>query len=415
MGWIFLFVRNALVWMDRQSEKSLLHVVPDLEHLLLDPRKVLARGEITIGPARRAASSLFLGMVVGMALWTVLGVAFAFLAGPPPQNLAQGKERGGALACMLVVVVLLAVFSAFRLLRGGHMVLSEQGLDMRYRGVAVFCPWAVFNTAGQPYSPGHGRVVVPVAALALGMVIARRHGSLLAEGTMVDVPQLRFRSAHEAILGALYEVNGAELGKVVLHLGRILGQTDPGRKTAGAYSDLEIHEAEPVAVENGGWITVRITKVQFPAACCDCGAATAARQKVRCFEPFLGLGRFLNPIGRESVHLWIPVCHACQTINQRRHRQAVWYAQLVVLAAIVAGFLLVLVFPRQAFFGIVFFATVLLAPGLGLTIGHRIGQARGVPVQLRSYSPEKGTIALRFRNPQYGERVVELMRMRADA
>jgi hypothetical protein len=414
MGWIFLLIRNALQWLDKQAERPLLHVLPDLEYLLLDPKHVLTGREIVVGPARRISSGFFLGLFVGMIIWLAVVLGVFLLVGPPP-NPPRQNDRGALLICLLPVLVFLAILVLLRARRGGRMVLGERGIAMHYWGTEVFCPWAVFNTRGQPYSPGHGRVVLPVAPESLGLVVARRDGNLLAEGIMVDTPQLRFRSANEALARAFYEVNGAELAKVVLHLGRILGRAEPGRKPAYTYSSVEIEEPEPVVVESGSWVTVRITRLQFPPVCCDCGATTAARQKVRCFEPFFGLARLLNPIGRESVHLWIPVCHACQTENQRRHRRAVWYAQSFVLVAIVLTFLLVLFFRSQPLFGLLFVATVLLAPGVGLTVGHQIGQARGMPVQMRNYSPEKGTIALRFRNHQFSERLVETMRVPVEA
>jgi hypothetical protein len=415
MGWIIVLIRNALVWMDKQSERSIVQVVPHLEYLLLEPKKILSGREITIKPARRVASGMFLGLFLGMGVWVAL-VFIVFTVTGPLQNAAQKQERetlGLLLLLAFLILIFLSMLIMLRVVHGGHMVLNEQGVELRYRGTDVFCPWAVFNTPGQPYSPGYGRVVLPVARAAAGLVVARRHESILAEGNHVDTPQLRFRSANEALLRALYVVNAAELGKVILHLGRILGQAEPGRKPPADYSAVEIAEPEPVVVEHGGWITVRITRLQFPSACCDCGTTTTARQKVRCFEPFFGLGRLLNPMGRESVHLWIPVCHACQTENHRRERRAAWYAQSLVLVAIVLTFVLVVLMPANPFFGLLFVATVLLAPGLGLTVGYRIGQARGMPVQLRNYAPEKGTIALRFRNAHFGERLVETMRATA--
>src|SRR5262249_61006579 len=49
----------------------------------------------------------------------------------------------------------------------------------------------------------------------------------------------------------------------------------------------------------------------------------------------------------------------------------------------------------------------------GFLVGVPLG--RRLPVQLRGYSPSRGTLQVRFRNPEYGAAVWQLMRQRLRA
>jgi hypothetical protein len=53
----------------------------------------------------------------------------------------------------------------------------------------------------------------------------------------------------------------------------------------------------------------------------------------------------------------------------------------------------------------------LLTGLIGLTIGQAIGRRHTAPVQLERYAPSEGTIAVRFRWPDYGDRLLAFMEL----
>ena len=57
MGWLALLIKNLIVWLDKQSERSSLHALPDLGNLLYDPHEALRGRTIRIGPARRRGTT----------------------------------------------------------------------------------------------------------------------------------------------------------------------------------------------------------------------------------------------------------------------------------------------------------------------------------------------------------------------
>jgi hypothetical protein len=409
MGWLLLLVRNFLVWVDRLSEKSILTAVNDLERLLLQPRETLAAHEFTIGPARKfATASLLLLVNVLLGSWVLtLGIYLGEILAFNP----------GLLAHPLVIVLVLFWLSLagllggslawmFRALRGGRMVWTSRGVELHRRGTVVYCPWALFNTPGQPFRPGLERVVLPVAAPAVAAVEARHHGKLFAEGLHVRTAQLTFRSGGEAVLAALYEVNTLELAKVLLHLGRVLGPEAPAVSSPAAAGE---EEAQGSGLGKGGWLTVSLTRLVFPPRCCGCGTATTGRQKFRSSEPWFSIGRFLRLSRRESVQIWVPVCYPCQTANRAKLRRAVFTGIGLSIAAMLLTALGTCLMSNNLFLAICFIFAVLLGPFLGAMIGYRIGRSQSSPVQLRDYSPGRGTVSLRFRREEYGPEVLKAM------
>jgi hypothetical protein len=409
MGWLLLLVRNFLVWVDRLSEKSILTAVSGLEGLLLQPRETLAAREFTIGPARKFVTALLLLLVnVLLGSWVLtLGIFLAELLAFNPGLLAKPVVIF-LLLFWLSLAGLLAGSLAWmgRALRGGRMVWTSRGVELHRRGTVVYCPWALFNTPGQPFRPGLERVVLPVAAPAVAAVEARHHGKLFAEGLHVRTPQLTFRSGGEAVLAALYEVNTLELAKVLLHLGRVLGPEAPAAPAKPAPGEEESPLSGP---GKGGWLTVNLTRLVFPPRCCACGMATTGRQKFRSSEPWFSLGRFLRLTRREAVHIWVPVCYPCQTANRAKLRRAVFTGIGLSMLAMLLTALGTCLMSNNLFLALCFIFAVLLGPFLGGMIGYRIGQAQASPVQLCDYSPARGTVALRFRREEYGPEVRKAM------
>jgi hypothetical protein len=414
MGWALVLVRNVIFWLDSLAQKSIMQAVPNLENLLCEPRETLTGREILIGPARRYATGIFWGLVTALAGWflAVLVLLLAF----NPQRAAPGRQGpvGILLLILLFAVLPGAVVFAFQFVRGGQMALKGRGVELRFRGKVVFCPWALFNTPGQPFSPAADRVVLPVAPQAVPLVEARYHGTLLAAGLRVNTQQWRFRSAQEAVLKALYEVSAEELVKVLLFLGRILGGPFPREAPALDFPQTELAEAVPFREGPGGWVTVSLTRLVFPACCCACGAPTRGRQKATAAEPFFTLGRMLHPTRRESISLWVPVCYPCQTSYHRKFQQAVLNGLGTgVLVVLLAGITMCL-WPIHIALVLFFIFSLPLAPLVGCLIGYRIGKRRAHLVQLRGYSSRKGTVAIRFRRAEYTDQMLAAMRTKVE-
>jgi hypothetical protein len=414
MGWFVFLIKNVLEWLDRQSERPLLKAVPDLDMVLLDPQRALAGREVVIGPANRYATALVLGIFFACAGWLVAVVVFVLAFEPAPARPGQPVDAGCFFAVLAIVLQVASILFMLQWLRGGQLVLSERGVELRYRGTVVFCPWTLFNTPGQPFPPDRARVVLPVAAVAVPQVEARRRDRLLAQGLRVRTRQLRFRSAGEAVLAAFYEVSTLDLGKVLLHLGRILGTALPVPAASLDFPLGEVVEEDPAQMSRNGWVTVSLTRLAFPPVCCDCGTATLGRQKFRVTEPFLGLSRLRHPIRSEAIHVWVPVCYACQTANNRRLRKAVWNGLSVGVLAIFLSALGVCLWPASGLARVLFVLSVLLGPVLGALLGYHLHRDRAMPVQMKHYLPGKGTVALRFRRPEYTEQLLQSLKVRAE-
>jgi hypothetical protein len=409
MGWIVVVLQKLMVWLDRLSERPVSTVVPDLEELLLNPQQTLAGRQIVIGPGTRLGSPIVLVTTLGLLVWycTILrwGLLVALIQRGPNQMIAWA----GLVVLPSLVLLGLACFAGYQA-RGGRMVLSERGVELHYRGTVVVCPWQLFNTPGQPVFPRRDLLILPVDPAAVPLVEAYRGGHLVAVGMDVDTKQLQLPSPAEALLLPLYRINALVLGKIVLHLGRVLGAATPNAARPQGLRRTEL--AEDVSGGNSdGWITIPLTRLVFPPRCCACGAPTRGRQKFSAHELSLDPGRLLHPTLSESVHVWVPVCYACQTANQRRVFHAVVYGfgiGLLLVSMSVGGARL---WPGNLIIAYLVMFSLFLGPLLGGVIGYYLGRARSQPVQLRHYEPANGTVSIRFRRPGYAEQVLQAMHL----
>jgi hypothetical protein len=226
---------------------------------------------------------------------------------------------------------------------------------------------------------------------------------VVAQGTEAGTWQFKFRSAQEAELRG-FVVAADELGGLLLHLGRALG---PG--TRSPKSEVGSGASLAATMDEKEWLTVSISRVAFPAVCCACGVATASTQVFRGYMPFL------HQLARGQVDLTIPipVCNACQVANKRRFRKAFWKAYLVVfvIGAIggfaIAGIIAIVsgkFFLAGGFIGL--FLGGLVSLFIGWFVARGAAQKAALPAQLERFLPGKGTVAIRFRRPEYAEQVL---------
>jgi hypothetical protein len=393
-------------WLDRRFQKSLRRAVPELDRLLKDPRGTLAGQAVFIGPDRKYPSSILLGLALWLIVLVLIGVGL--LAGPPN---ALGKLPSGLLVLLvgaMALVLIGFIWLVLQLRRGGEVVLTEDGVELRYRRSVVICPWALFNAPGQPFLPRYELLLLPVAPEAVPFVEVREDGTPCAAGQRIKTKQLRFKSAGEAALAALYEVHVGELGKLLLRLGRELGAALPANSAMHLTTPGEASSAAaaPAVMDKNGWITARLTRLVFPPFCCDCGAATDQYLEFRGYGRLLRLGRSFTIESNQFATLGVPVCRACQRDNW-------WKYYKTSLAGLGLGLAvpLVIILALYLAAGLVMpIWMVIVTIGFGAMIGGLVGELVGrrlaAPVKLERYAPSQGTIAIRFRWPAYGERLL---------
>jgi hypothetical protein len=222
------------------------------------------------------------------------------------------------------------------------------------------------------------------------------------------------------VFKSLYEVDPLELGELLLHVGRQHGGSAVVALRAEDLTELPIRQPGEIAVftptetaaivEVGadGWITVQLTRLALPFFCCACGSQAAQWQPFRGYVSTLRLGRHLRLQGGPSVEVNVPVCEPCQKVHRRARRKARRIGLLVGLAATLLVGLGLMVWLGG---GVALLSLILLLPIgllLGGWLGTEIGRQRSTPVELERYAPAEGTVALRFRKPEYGELLLEL-------
>jgi hypothetical protein len=397
-------------WIDRRFQKTLKRAIPELDHLLRDPHGTLAAGPIAIGPVKKYGSAIFVSIVVALITW-VLGFLVILLT--TDWHRLPAKQQSTWLVVWLIglaVVFFIALRVVLYAMRGGQATLMATGVEFAYRGTVVACPWALFNAAGQPFLPRQDRMLLPIAPRALPFVEQRSDEVVQATGERINTRQLKFRSGTEAVLRPLYEVNLAELGGLLLRLGRPLGTKLPEGMVVPL--DEAVREALvplPEPPDRNGWITIRLTQLVFPPFCCDCGASTEQVQEFHGHAALLRLGRFFNLESGEFARFLVPVCPDCQKENNARFRLAVFKGVAIGLAIPLLISVALALIAREINVLWMFLPLGMVGGLIALAVGRTIGKDRSQPVKLERYSSSKGTVAIRFRWRAYGERLLAFL------
>jgi hypothetical protein len=253
-------------------------------------------------------------------------------------------------------------------------------------------------------------MLVPIAPAAIPFVEQRNPDVVQATGERINTRQLKFRSGTEAVLRPLYEVNLAELGGLLLRLGRELGTALPEGSSGiveGPVREVVVPLPEPP--DRNGWMTVRLTRLVFPPFCCDCGAATDQVQEFQGHATLLRLGRFFNMESGEFARFLVPVCRDCQKENSARMRAAVFKGIAIGLAVPLLVAVVLAVVAKELNVLWVFIPLGFIGGLIGMGVGRAAGKTQSQPVKLERYSSSKGTIAIRFRWRAYGERLLAFL------
>jgi hypothetical protein len=120
---------------------------------------------------------------------------------------------------------------------------------------------------------------------------------------------------------------------------------------------------------------------------------------------------FTQQVRGAQVH--IPVCEACAAAIRRREQTINTVSMAAGAAGAVAAALSAAALAHVRDWGSLLLLGVFTG-AVGSLLGYLIGVrlARRLPVQIRGYSPGRGTVSIRFLNPHYGAAVWELMRER---
>jgi hypothetical protein len=364
-------------------------VIPNYADLLQRPHDTLAGQEVRIGPAPRYGIALFatlLAPVVPLFFlrswdWQAAGIAWAV---------------GAAFGVLLLLAP------------GTSLVLRKDGVEFRERNRVVWCPWALFDAPGNPFTSEGGALSLPVAARAVPYVELRKDDLPVAHGMQIKRGTFRFPSADRVVLTGSYEIDAQALGGLLLRLGRTLGT-----KPLEGWAPPEAFPAEAPAAGAvagpDGWVTLRLTNLSFPPACCLCGQPTPKTLLVIAHGPAHWLIALLSlgHVHAGYLEVSVPFCADCKAESDRR-----WWrtALLSTAGGLALGVLVALgLYPVLDDVGrvAVFIPACLFGPLVGGGIGVLTADWRCPPVRGARYSKRRNTVRLRFRNPEYAELVAK--------
>jgi hypothetical protein len=386
------------------SGQPLTSVVPDLESLFEDPAGYLKAGAVSIGPRK------MYGLAAAFGLPGILFLVSFFLTAQPEAEylaLGIGLLLGGS------------VWLGWSLMLSGHeLVLYAEGVEVRYRGSVVWCPWALFNAEGAPQVPETDSPMVgltlPINPSAIPFVELRREETPIAHGAQIQSRQLLFTSRSEVVLPARYAVVADQLGELLLFLGQKLGQHLPrGTPPPEAYRMDAIDQAMRIEPDEAGWITVPLTRLRFPWRCCACGCETRNTRRVAVLAQ---VDRVLGPFAFQARNLEVelPLCPNCDEQFRERVQRAGQRGLLlgVVLVPLVIASIGLALEAERPLVGLL----ALLGLAVGGVAGFLIGTTLTFqpPVQFRNYSPSRGTVQLRFRNPDQERPFLEALRRKEE-
>jgi hypothetical protein len=366
--------------LDRKLQRPVHRVIPDYASFKADPHAYLAQATVVFGPRRRHVLATVIGAVAATAV--VLLLYFAFTHMPKPKQPDWSRMIG--IAVTFVVVTLVGRALALRLLPGGTMTLTAKGVAMTYGENLLFVPWDVLQATGNVFEPDHKIVVLPINPSIPVALTGPDEEVTAVLPYDLELPQAEASDYNQLALKDLYEVRIGEVGALLRDLGLRLGTSDRSLQTT-----LSTMVAPLAVVEENGWLKIQLTQLPFPPICAGCGESTNDNLQLPLAAP--ANRRFTLPV---------PFCRECAKVRWR-HRLiwagiglAIGAAIGLTLAAWINGA------GRDVFF-------LFMAGTMGIMIAvpmamllQTIPNFRYTPVRCIDYKPDKGTVKLRFRDPE---------------
>ena len=162
----------------------------------------------------------------------------------------------------------------------------------------------------------------------------------------------------------------------------------------------EAFSVVPIAVpEKDGWLVLQLTQLPMPPYCAGCGSLTSQNLEMAAMK-----------YGQSSiVRIPVPFCADCAMARRR----AQWTGGMIglAIAIVVAAAVVSWLFPPM-----VFFEWCLLTLAIGCLvgipfalIGIAIRRESRLPIRMRDYRPDKGTVRIRLRNPRRAASLLNAM------
>jgi hypothetical protein len=214
---------------DRLLQRKLEKAITRYNELRATPDKVLTEETIVIGPRKipfRIAVSSFM---LTLAVTFLIGLFVLFEIVEPMSGV------GGWVLISATFLFWVPIMN--RAWRGGYIALGQDGVHFRHRRTTVFCPWGLFCVIGNSDSQNVDwpvasdrttpSVCFPINPAALDRVEVRKDDEIIGDGSGLKTSQLRIQDETYAELADLYEVHCSRIARLLLELGRQLGQAAP--------------------------------------------------------------------------------------------------------------------------------------------------------------------------------------------
>jgi hypothetical protein len=376
---LFALIAETISAIDRRLQRPLGSVIPNLPYLRTQPEQYLSVASVQVGPRRRHALATFWGIVAGLILFVILVVILA--NAPRPRVWHWGRITGVLLSVAVTFWIVRSLL--LRWLSGGTATLRAQGIELAYRKRVAFLPWSLFRAEGNLFEPDTKMAVLPIdpsVPVAISGPDSDVRAIFPAE---MNLPQAQSGDSPHLALRDLYEVRISELAVLFLEIGRRL-RNGTTAESAVPYAVV------PIAVpDQDGWLVLQLTQLPMPPYCASCGSITSQNLELTTMK-----------YGQSTVvKIPIPFCTDCAAARRR----AQWTGAIVgfTVALIIAGGLVSYLFGPLDFVEWCVL-TLLVGGGLGVLgafIGVALRRENRLPIKLRDYRPDKGTVRIRFRDP----------------
>ncbi len=280
-----------------------------------------------------------------------------------------------------------------------EIVLLEKGVTFQGKRYQVFCPWALFSAPGEPFFrpgiPVPETVILPIAPEYVSLIEIREDGNYIGHDRLRRARHLfTLTKSNQMSITGWYQANLAEVGALLLKLGQAMPAA--GNQVAARALHESPIDSMPVAVQprSNGWVTVNLTHLKFPEACCRCTKPTSKIVTSDLSPRWSWIWGALTHL-HTSLELPLPVCENCQANHRKELQLGATIGAIAGLTIFGGGSLLCGADAVSAW--------LLLA--VGLFIGGMYGWqiAERPPLSVTQYSLRKGTVTLRFRNRGYTE------------
>ena len=254
--------------------------------------------------------------------------------------------------------------------RRGHRWILWIGWGLA--GTCWFCALLWFIVAMHTMSRGieHSQAVLAAALAGIGFVIAGLFVGIRHMLISTVDPNWHAERGAAVLPGAPrgMPTRGGDNG--------VQNFTAPAARTVAHSQSTGLLPVEP-----GGWVTIQLARVRYPARCCSCMDET---QRVRSY-----------PCG-QMAKFTVPLCQQCERRYSRKHWLTQIQAALLCSAVMLAGAYVAL--NRDP---LIYILTAIGGLLVGALFGAPLANRIARPAVFSQYRFEFNTLRVRFRNENY--------------